>query len=576
MRRWWIIAIVTLLGTVAAFGYVSIQPKAYDSMTPVLVLAPAGDGTKVDLDTEAQIVPTAAVATGAQTLIGTTESITDLLKHVSVTVPPNTAILDITFEAPTRDAAQKGSQAFAQAYLDQRSAVATQQLKQQISNLQDNIDSLTKQLKTVAGQLVTLSNNSQTRAEAQQSQQILSAQIQAANQRLQPLEAVVIKPGSILSPASDPLKPAKPNVPLFLISGIALGLLLGLSAALLIARLDTRIYGAADVPERPDVPVLMEIRPGRQRPGVADAASPLGREFSLLRNVLRFAARSSRGGRPSTTDTLLVCGAVPGPAAGFVTVNLAAAFARSGERVAIVCTDPESNIPSILGISARYGLGEVLSGEIELAAALTAVPSLPGVTVLTSGQLDPRLELPVAAVADLLSPVQHGTDRVLIAASAPSSAVDAQALSEVAAAVLIVVEARRAHVPQVDAALDQFFRVYAPVAGLVVVRDHWKTRTEPNNPVDERVGGSARPLAQSVRADVADAPPASASASAVADKPASTSAPRQLRGWQQRTGDATVVLPKFIDVEDPPTEDWPKPDTLDALSLGDSSSADKR
>ncbi|HEY7176138.1 MAG TPA: Wzz/FepE/Etk N-terminal domain-containing protein, partial [Micromonosporaceae bacterium] len=316
-RRWWIVVILTMFGLALGFGYASVQPKAYDSMTPVLVQAPEGDGSKVDLDTEAQVVPTAAVAAGAQKLMGTSLSITDLIKNVSVTVPANTAILDITYEASTRAEAQKGSQAFAQAYLDQRAAVAQKTLDTQKANLQDSINTLNNQLKAVAGQIATEAPNSAARQQAQQQQTILSNQITQATNRLQPLQAITITPGSILSPANYPVKPAKPNVPLYLASGLVVGLLLGLSGALLIARLDTRIYSGSDVPQRPDVPLLMEIRPGRQRADVADAASPLGREFSLLRNVLRFAASSSRGGRPSTTDTLLICSAVPGPAAGF-------------------------------------------------------------------------------------------------------------------------------------------------------------------------------------------------------------------------------------------------------------------
>ena len=117
----------------------------------------------------------------------------------------NTAILDITFEAATRSEAQRGSQAFAQAYLDQRNSAAQKQLQLQIANIQDNIDTLTRQLKTVSGQIASDAPNSVSRTQAQQEAQILQNQIQQANQRLQPLQGIVIKPGSILSPASFPL-----------------------------------------------------------------------------------------------------------------------------------------------------------------------------------------------------------------------------------------------------------------------------------------------------------------------------------------------------------------------------------
>jgi capsular polysaccharide biosynthesis protein/Mrp family chromosome partitioning ATPase len=586
LRRWWVVVIAVLLGGSLGFGYALLQPKAYDSMTPVLVLAPEGDGSKVDLDTEAQIVPTAAVASGAQTLLGTSEELTDLIKMVKVSVPANTAILDITFEAPTRSEAQRGSQAFAQAYLDQRNAAAQKQLQLQIANIQDNIDTLTRQLKTVSGQIASDAPNSVSRQQATQEAQILQNQIQQANQRLQPLQGIVIKPGSILSPASFPLHPTKPNVVLYVVSGLALGLLLGLSGALLIGRLDTRIYGASDVPERPGVPVLIEIRPGGSRPQVADAASPQGRDFSLLRNVLRFAAGSSRGGRPAMTDTLLICGAVPGPAAGFVAANVAAAFTRSGERVTIVCTDPASTVPSILGVSARYGLGEVLAGEIEFGAALQPARGIPGVTVMTSGQIDARLELPIVAVSELLQRIQGTTDRVLIAASAPSSAVDAQALSEIAAAVVLVVETRQSHVPQVDTALDQFSQVFAPVAGMVVVDAKWKAGASQPVPLPPvAVRPAVRPVAAEAETTTIMSRPTSkpsapvtghaTPSAAVPGQTGQSADPSEPRGWRGRTGDATVVFPKVVDVEDPPVEEWAGSPSLDMYSLRDTKRADQ-
>src|SRR5882724_2200776 len=86
VRRWWVVALAAVFGGVLAFGYTLVSPKSYDSTTPVQVLAPQGDGAKVDLDTEAQIVPTEKVAIGAQALMGTTEDITSLLSHVTVTV----------------------------------------------------------------------------------------------------------------------------------------------------------------------------------------------------------------------------------------------------------------------------------------------------------------------------------------------------------------------------------------------------------------------------------------------------------------------------------------------------------
>lgn len=470
-RRWWLVALTLVGGAIGGLSVAATQPKVYVSETKVLVLQVGLDtSVKVNLDTESQVVRSTTVGDAAAHLLDTTTSVDELVSRVTVTVPANTSVLSIAFEAPTVAEAQRGSQAFAQAYLDQRAADAQKNVDVQIAAMKDEIAGLTKQLNDVAGQVAALPSKSPALQQAIQQQQILTSQINTLNNRLIPLLANVVKPGSILSAATKPDSPAKPDLMLYLVSGLGIGFLLGLACALVLDRMDTRIYHSRQIPYRNDVPVLMEVPRGRDKTAVADAASSLGREFSLLRNVLRVAAGAARGGRPSASDALLICGAAPGPGVEFVVSNLAAAFARSGERVVIVCTDTSSTLPQLFGVNPGKGLGDVLAGEVELENALYAVPAIRGVSLLSPGRFDPRVELPVAAVAELLTQLQHQVDRVLLATAPPSSAVDAQALSEIAAAVLLVVETRVAKAEDVEASIEQVARVQGPLAGMLVVR----------------------------------------------------------------------------------------------------------
>lgn len=470
-RRWWLVVIAVAVGAVGGLGVAATQSKVYVSETKVLVMQVGQDTTtKVNLDTESQVVRSTTVGGAAKNLLNTDTPVEELVSRVTVTVPANTSVLSITFDAPTVAEAQRGSQAFAQAYLDQRAAEAQKNVDVQSAAMRDEIAGLTKQLDEVAAQLVGLASDSADRQKAVQKQQILTSQINTLNARLIPLLATTVKPGNILSAATKPDSPAKPDLMLYLVSGIAVGLLLGLAGALVLDRMDSRIYHSRQIPYRNDVPVLMEVQRGRDKAAVADAASALGREFSLLRNVLRVAAGAARGGRPSATDALLICGAAPGPAVEFVVANLAAAFARSGERVVIVCTDSTSHLPDLLGVSPSRGLGDVIAGEVTLDSALYAVPAIRGVSLLGAGRLDPRVELPVAAVSDLLAQLQQQADRVLLATAPPSRAVDAQALSEIAASVLLVVETRVARAEDVEESVEQVARVQGPLAGLLVVR----------------------------------------------------------------------------------------------------------
>jgi len=92
---------------------------------------------------------------------------------------------------------------------------------------------------------------------------------------------------------------------------------------------------------------------------------------------------------------------------------------------------------------------------------------------------------------------------------------------------------------------------------MVVVTDHWKGG---ESSLDKRaaVGGVTRSA-------VAAPPRAEEPSPVTGDDPNAVSPPRQLRGWQSRTGDSTLVLPKIVDVEDPPTTGWPIPSAMDSV-----------
>src|SRR3712207_7781370 len=76
-RHWWIIVLAAGLGAGGAIAFTATQPKVYRSSTSVLV-SPAGTDTNasggrtrgdINLDTEAQLVKSTAVANGAKQLL---------------------------------------------------------------------------------------------------------------------------------------------------------------------------------------------------------------------------------------------------------------------------------------------------------------------------------------------------------------------------------------------------------------------------------------------------------------------------------------------------------------------------
>src|SRR5690349_4572858 len=127
-RHWWLVLALVALGVLGAAQFTRMEPKVYESSASVLV-QPIGVDTNVvggrtkgdiNLDTEAQLVHSTAVATDAGTLLRSTQRPQQLARRVSVEVPPNTSVLVITYSGPSPQAAQSGAHAFAEAYLANR------------------------------------------------------------------------------------------------------------------------------------------------------------------------------------------------------------------------------------------------------------------------------------------------------------------------------------------------------------------------------------------------------------------------------------------------------------------------
>lgn len=447
-RRWLILVLALVAGAGGGWLLAQTQSETYTSTTLVQVrpVGPDSADDQLNLDTEAQVITSVDTATRVADLIGSTGPAADLTRRVTVLVPPNTTFLEISFDAASPERAQEGAHAFAEAYLTQREEAAQQEIDERINRLDEQIEAL--------------------RAQDAEDQVI----VPLLNQQLL-LQAEPVRGGEVRSPASLPGQPSSPNLILFVASGTVAGLLLGLALALLVHRLDSRIFGVSDLPETAVDHVLLELQGNRPAGAVVGPVTTMGRQFSRLRNVMRASADATSASPGSATGVLLVCGVSPGNAAGFVTANLAAAFARAGERVVVVGADPASVGFEALGVDGGpgHGLSDVISGAVAPATAAVPSPEVPRVSVLRAGSLDEGDELPVDEMMRVVLRLAASADRVIIEAPPMSRSIDAQALGVTASALLLVVERQRTTAPQVAAAVRDFQQVRAPFAGLLLV-----------------------------------------------------------------------------------------------------------
>jgi Mrp family chromosome partitioning ATPase len=480
-RHWWLAALSVLAGIAAAQVVTQHQPHVYDSGTSVLVEAVgghdanvAGGRTKSDinLDTEAQLVSSTPVATGAAKLLQFAGSPDRLAGNVTVEVPANTSVLVITYSATSPKAAQAGSHAFAQAYLQNRQDSATAELTGQMNTVNGKLQELNDALGRINSQLAGMRQDNPNRPNLTSQRETLQAQINTLTSRLNQLSTTTVSPGRIIRDANLPTQPSKPNVPLNLASGATAGLLLSVGLALLRERLDRRVRRAADLTRRADVAVLATV-PGTVKPRLDDVFPPFdagGRVFNRLRNevLASLPARDSR--------IVVVTGASRGPIATLVAANLAAAFARTGSETVLISAQlPDSvgdaaPVAGMFDVAATPGLSDVLTGRAGLVDAAQRAPRTPALRVITTGgTASAGGLLQSQSLRDMLAVLRHQAEYVVIEAPSTSSSADAQSLASLADAAIIVVEQRRTTYAQVVDATEQLSRVGTPVLGAVVL-----------------------------------------------------------------------------------------------------------
>lgn len=471
-RYWWIVATVGLLGLVGSYVVTGLQPKTFEASTSVLVTPTNATATAVaggraaddvNMDTEIQLVKSMQVAVAAKALLKTDQTPQRLVGRVTVSIPPNTRVLEIVFRDPTAEGARAGSHAFAQAYLNVRADAAKKDIAAQVAALTTQIAGLAKTLEEQSSLATSLAPDSPARAYADAQVDIIKNQIVSVNSRLAPLQTAAVTPGEVIVDAEKPGRPSRPILALNLASGLMLGLLAGFGLVSLAAR-RRGIGRGVDVEETIGRPVLAELSRRVTELRVLPPRAG-GETFDRLRLMLVAMY-------PDGPSSVLLTGATRGRAAGLVAANLAAAHVRAGHEVVLVCADPESLAGAVVGVSTGPGLSDVLRGSMKLASVIQA-SELPRLSVITTGrELAGAFErISTDRLTAIIGELLKGSAKVIIDAPPTSFGVEAQELARRVDATLVVVERRVADGEAVQGAFRDLESLGARVPGAVVVDD---------------------------------------------------------------------------------------------------------
>jgi capsular polysaccharide biosynthesis protein len=478
-RRWWIILALALIGLGGAFGYVTVAHKVYTSTASVNVTPTGADqnntvagsrtsGATVNLDTEAQVVVSTAVAKIAGQMMHSSLTPWQLGHQILVTVPPNSSVLDISCNAPTATGAATCAQDFATAYLQNRSASAKAQINGELKTLQGQLNTLESSANTLSSRISALPTNSAARLAAQAQLKIDQAKAHSVTSQQGSLagELANTSGGSIISNASPPGKPSSPKKLLILPSGLVAGLIIGLILAFAVDRRDKSFHGANDVERALDLPVLLSLPDdafGRQV-SLASPRSRTGKAFTELANAVSAAMGEGN-------HVLLVAGTTPGPGKSVIAANLATTLARMYSDVVLICADLNSSIaPQMFGLEPGEGLAELVAGDAVVRDVARGPTGIPGLWVITPG-VDTFLavySLQHDKARALVSQLRRDARYVVIEVQATEDGADTFALGEFADAALMTVEVSRTKVTDATDCARRLRLLRTPVLGAVL------------------------------------------------------------------------------------------------------------
>lgn len=425
-ERFWLIAAITLLTTLAAVAYVLLATRQYEAESTLLVtpvsdnifeglglIAVSSDPTR-DVQTASALITTNVVAERVMEQLGLDKDVEALLKEVTAEPLVQSNIVVVTARSPDPDDAASLANNFAKEAVSNRTA----QFHAAIDNQLEDLGAL------------------QANAPASANQDQI-AELTRLRQGPDP----TIRVETTATPPEDPVSP-KPK--LSIAAGLLAGLILGTAAAFASQVLDPRLRREEQLRHLFRIPVIGRIprdsRRSTDRPiGPRGISPPVAEAYRTLRGTVSASNRPGEQG-----GVLLVTGSSPSEGKSTTAINLAASLSSAGRSVILIEADlRRPAIGRALGIEPDRGVVGVLIESLSIEDALIDGNGigLPNLQLLLAekegGWISELFSLPTAI--DMLDEARELADYVIVDSPPLTDVIDALPLARNVDDVLIVV-----------------------------------------------------------------------------------------------------------------------------------------
>lgn len=277
---------------------------------------------------------------------------------------------------------------------------------------------------------------------------------------------------SIIDRALPPLQKFKPKLSTNLVFAGLLGLFLGIASAFLREFMDDSVKDINELERQTRLPVLglvpavNEHDPKKIAQLVLNSPkSALAESFRSLRTTIRFKLREQ-----DDEAILFVTSARANEGKTTVAMNLASAFAHTGNRVLLVDADLRNpSLHKLIGTRNQQNLVGYLSGEYPL-AQLAQTSNLPNLDIVVAGTPpnDPSELLANTKMEAMLKAASQHYDLVIIDGPPILGLADAMILSSLAKITLLTVHATDTSTSTINNALKRLQETGASITGIIL------------------------------------------------------------------------------------------------------------
>lgn len=477
-RRKWLIVLAAIVAALVAVGLSLRQPKSYRASADVLLASNEGSGA-TDADTETRVVLSRAVRDLAAKQVPE-------VGEVSVVQRGDSKVVSISSDSADPERAAVSVNAYVDAYVRYSRALTLDSLEASSRQVQTAVDDLQKQIEDLNRQLSGLGAETQLSQALSLRRNTSINQQSALQEKLRDLQLSTTGASTggprVLTPATPPDEPASPKPLTSGLSGLAVGLLLGVGLAFLFEYVDDSVKGPEDVARATsDVPVLAMVPKVPQwkdasEPMVVsltDPQSPSAEAYRSLRTAVQFLSLDRAVG------TLLVTSPSSKEGRTTTVANLAVAMARAGTRTVVIdCDLRMPRLHEFFDLPNDVGLTSVMLGDASLSGALREVPGVDDLQVLPAGPVPPNPSELLASprFAEVLFSLQSEEGATLLIDSPPLLPVaDSSILAAAVDATLVVATVASSTKKRLRRAGEllarlEVGRVEAPVLGAVLNR----------------------------------------------------------------------------------------------------------